>query len=130
VFFAVLSLLADPNPRLDHLRRFPGVFECARQQERCREHATRLRLLHAADPWSAALERDLDGLERWADFWGTLGLAHDAAHDDDVRLEALRRVHDLLGPWGYRRGHHPPLLPAGMIPEVPAREWPAARPAA
>jgi hypothetical protein len=130
VFFATLSLMLDPNPRLADLSRFPSVFECARQAERCREHAERLRLLHAASPWSPTLERDLDGLAAWADFWGVLGLAHDAAHDDDVRLEALRRVQDLLGPWAYRRGWHPPLLPARMLPEVPAREWPAARPAA
>jgi hypothetical protein len=130
VFFAALALLADPTPRLSHLSRFPAGYECARQADLCREHAQRLRLLHAADPWSPALERDLDALARWAEFWGALGLAHDSGHDADVRLDALRHCRDLLGPWDYRRGTHPPLLPAGMLPAVPRRELPRARPAA
>jgi hypothetical protein len=123
-----LSLYGTPAVSLADLERFPGEVYArkmwrsvpAAQADLCRQTHDRLAYRWLASPWNAENERTLARLERDRRFWELLAGAGNEGRVDEFRLGCLTTLRDLLGEYDYRRGAHPPLITAAMLPpEMP-----------
>ncbi len=98
-------------PPLSDLQRFPTSWDCECQQENCREHVKRLRAWEASrghedGRWDRARKETEERLR----YWELLHGAHNAPGEFWQR-QRLRELFEELGPFRYKKGWSPPLIP-------------------